>query len=169
VLERNEDDIHVLTSSFNLHFIFNFLKFLIMKVLRTALFCAFLMICFMNVGHAQQFPIQYHEPITEAEDEPIEIELNVDDIAYVVPAAPQYFVVKFDVTAPPNSTITIREQTGGAVLFTANLSDWPYSHAVIKLDAVDSTGTIIDCEVCDEENFACRQQGCVTATGVQTP
>jgi len=134
-----------------------------MKVLRTALFSAFFMICFMNVGHTQfQDPSGHIPPgSTTPRSSDAEIELNVEG-AYVIPAAPSYVLVRYDVTAPPNSTMTIRVE-GGTTLFTQDLSNWDYPHTVVQLNVPNALGAYLECEVCAENSppDECVRVGCV--------
>lgn len=148
----------------------NFIK--IMKVLRTALFCAFYMICFMNVGHTQFHDPSEGTPISPGSITPrpsnsdSSIELTVEH-AYALPADPNFVVVTYDVTAPPNSTMTIRLE-GGATLFTQNLSDWGNPHVVIQLGVPNPLDALLECEVCAENAppEECARVGCVAVIEV---
>jgi len=135
-----------------------------MKVLRTALFSAFLTICLINVGHSQQIynPIhQIQQPLTAATPD-IEIELIT---AVVVPNS-QYVVVKYNVVAPYNSTTTINEQGNTTILYTETLSGSSIVTAVFEMDTSsdENIGKLFECHVCDDISSNCRVMPCVAAT-----
>jgi len=124
-----------------------------MKVLRTALFSAFLMICFTTVGYSQH--------VNMPQINSGEIEINIVG-AYVYATAPQSVELSYNIDAPPSSTITFRDQSSGTVLFTGSLSDYP-SFALVQVNVPDAIGTLLECEVCLPFGNNCAKQGCITA------
>lgn len=88
-----------------------------MKVLRTALFSAFLMICFMNIGHAQRSgtPVNLNNGLA--------IE-NVIAEHYIFITNPENGIVdvQYDATTTlPNTVTEIIDESDGTVLYSQNL------------------------------------------------
>jgi len=132
-----------------------------MKVLRTALFSAFLMICFMNIGNTQQ---TFTASTSTSASSPFMIYME----AYVDPANSQDVVVIYNIGAPQFSTAQIRiENTDivihnprrGANQFTIDLS--PY------IGTSNPLGTHLECEVCNVNSNSCVTRTCIVVTSGQ--
>jgi len=119
-----------------------------MKVLRTALFSTFLMLCFMNVGHAQ-FGTQttFNLPMT------------ISNMS-MTPIGNGQALIEYNVSAPANSLTTIKY--GLTPLHTEVVSGFTQVSAIVTIDVKgDSDDVYLKCGICNEDGSECREDGCV--------
>jgi len=137
-----------------------------MKVLRTAFLSAFLIICFINISHAQisfgdvhtiLLPAQMHNmsmTISEISDGPFPKTVKVS--------------VEYDVTGPPNSVTKISSEGEIVPVFTQTISGLTHisTEVTVYLRNPESK-TYIGCQVCDENNDNCQEEGCTIGLDVE--
>jgi len=140
-----------------------------MKVLRTALFSTFLMICLMNVGYSQVIhdPTGQIDPSSatprENSDNPSEIEIDVLE-AIAVPDT-RFVIVQYNVATSPNSIATINEEGNPTILISQSVSGSSIMTAIFEMGTSydDNLGRHLECEVCDNASN-CEMVGCVVVT-----
>lgn len=145
-----------------------------MKVLRTALFSAFLTICFINIGHAQT-------PIGNPDTRPgngqtlgngqttgfLPPDMYNMSMTYLSSDSHTAQVrVEYDVIAPPNSVTEIKLEGDLIPLFTQTVSGSVHISTIVTVPVKNGAGEVyIKCEVCNEDNTNCRLEGCLIITG----
>lgn len=142
-----------------------------MKVLRTALFSAFLMICFTNVGYSQILDDPTHEidlssttPRGNSNSSSIEVDV-LDATAVAIPNS-QYVIVTYNTTTSSNSTGTIREEDDTTVLYTQSVPNSGTMTAVVIMGSFDNIGKHLECEVCDAASN-CALRKCIVVTDIE--
>jgi len=129
-------------------------------------FSAFLMICFMNIGHAQRV---LGTTIPNVYNPNMQIE-NVSSV-HNLPAGPQYVRVRYDVgTLQSNSVTYIIDESDGSMLFTTNLSLGQSSISVfVEPNNAATGGAIISCYVSNEGTGDFARLACIGSVDGQGP
>jgi len=121
-----------------------------MKVLRTALFSAFLMICFTNISYAQ-IP-QDLDPIYLGEMSNI----SMRSIGEIV-------IVEYDVTTEQSSVvtnITVHGTVRHSQIVTEGVTHIS-TFFEVPTKTGDPTEIYVGCSICERGEYNCRQEGCI--------
>jgi len=118
-----------------------------MKVLRTALMSAFMMLYFVNTGHAQLNP-----PTGQ-------IAMTIRGMS-MTPLEDGQVLVEYAIfQAPPNSVTTVKYE-GLMPLYTEVVSGTVQVSAIVTVDTKENPDQVeLNCEVCKEDGSECRVEG----------